>query len=108
MQKKKVLFHQGNTRYHKSIAIMATFGELHFELLLHSSYSLDLAPSNYCLFADQKRILQGKRFGSNEEVIAETEAYFEAKIKSFHKKGIEKLEKRWNECITLGVNYVDE
>ena len=48
-------------------------------------------------------MLQGKRFSSNEEVIAETEAYFEAKDKSFHKHGIEKLEKRWNDCITLKV-----
>ena len=55
---------------------------------------------NYWLFADLKKMLQGKRSSSNEEVIAETEAYFE--------KGIEKLEKHWNECITLEGNYVDE
>ena len=48
------------------------------------------------------------RFGFNEEVIAEAEAYFESKDESFYEKGIEKLEKRWNECITLERNYVDE
>ena len=53
-------------------------------------------------------MLQGKRFGSNEEVIVETEAYFESKDESFIRKGIEKLQKRWNECITLEGNYVDE
>ena len=53
-------------------------------------------------------MLQGKRFGSNEEVVAETEAYFESKDKWFYKKGIGKLEKRWNECITLEGNYVYE
>ena len=58
---------------------MAKLHELHFELLLHPSYSPDLAASNYWLFADHKRMLQGKRFGSNEEVILETEVYFEAK-----------------------------
>ena len=31
-------------------------------------------------------MLQGKRFGSNEEVIAETEGYFESKDESFYKK----------------------
>ena len=46
-------------------------------------------------------MLQGKRFGFNEEVIAETEAYLESKDESFYKKDIEKLEKRWNTCITL-------
>ena len=53
-------------------------------------------------------MLQGKRFDSNEEVIAETETYFESKDESFYKKGIEKLDKRWNEYITFGGNYVDE
>ena len=41
-------------------------------------------------------------------MIAETEAYFEAKDKSFYKKGIEMLEKHWNGCITFEGNYVDE
>ena len=50
----------------------------------------------------------GERFGSNEEVISETEAYFEAIDKSFYKKSIELLEKRWNQCITLERDYVDE
>ena len=108
MKKKKVLFHQDNAACHKSIATMAKLHELHFELLLHPPYSPDLASSNYWLFANLKRMLQGKRFGSNEEVILETEAYFEAKDKSFNKKGIELLEKHWNQCITLEGDHVDE
>ena len=53
-------------------------------------------------------MLQRKRFGSNEEVISETEAYLEAKDKNFYKKGIELLDKCWNQCITLEGDYVDE
>ena len=34
---------------------------------------------HYWLFANQKKVLQGKRFDFNEEVIAETEASFESK-----------------------------
>ena len=60
--------------------------ELHFELLPHQPYSPDLVPSNYWLYADLKRMLQGKRFSSNEEAILETRAYFKAKDKSFYKK----------------------
>ena len=108
MKKTKVLFHQDNALCHKSIAMMANLDELLFKLLLHPPYSPDLAPSDYWLFADLKRMLQGKRFGSNEEVILETEAYFETKDKSFYKKGIELLEKHWNQCLTLEGYYVDE
>ena len=57
-----------------------------FELLPCPPYSPDLALSDYLLSADLKRMLQGKRFGSNEEMISETNAYFEAKDKSFYKK----------------------
>ena len=84
----KVPFHQDNAPCHKSITVMTKLHELYFKLLLHSSYSPDLAPSDYWLFADLKRMLQGKRSGSNKEVISETETYFEAKNKSFYKKDI--------------------
>ena len=87
---------------------MAKLHELHFKLLSHPPYSRDLAPNDYWLFADLKRMLQGKRFGSNEEIISETEAYFVAKEKSFNKKGIKLLGKQWNQCITQEGDYVDE
>ena len=51
-------------------------------------------------------MLQGKIFGSNEQVIAVNEGHFEAKDKSFYKHGIEKLEKRWNNCIALEGDYL--
>ena len=85
---------------------MIKLNELSFELLPNPQYSPDLAPSDYWLFADLKKMLQGKRFGSNEQVIAETEAYFESKDESFYKKGIEKSENLRNECITLEGNLL--
>ena len=71
---------------------MAKLHELYFKLLPHPPYSPDLAPIDYRLFADLKRMLQAKRFGSNEEVILETEAYFEVKDKLFYKIERETLE----------------
>ena len=101
MKKEKVLFQQDNASCYKSITTMAKLHELHIELLLHPPYSPDLALSGKWLFADLKRMLQRKRFHSNEEVISETEVYFEAKDKLFYKKGIKLLEKHWNQCVTL-------
>ena len=82
MKKNKVLFHQNNAPCHKSIAKMAKLHELHFELLPHPPYSTDLASSDYYLLADLKRMLLGKRFGSNEEV----EYILRPKINRFTKK----------------------
>ena len=83
MKMKKVLFHQDNAPYQKSITSMTKLHELHFELIPYPSYSPDLAPGDCWLFADLKRMFQRKRFGSNEEMISETESNFEAKDKSF-------------------------
>ncbi|KAF7266270.1 hypothetical protein GWI33_020303 [Rhynchophorus ferrugineus] len=107
LKKKKVLLRQDNALCHKSVKTMAKIHELGFELIPNPSYSPDQAPSVYFLFSDLKRMLAGKKFSSNEEVIAETEAYFEAKSKSYYKNGIEKLEGHYNQCITLEGNFVE-
>jgi hypothetical protein len=52
-------------------------------------------------------MLAGKQFSTNEEVIAETETYFEAKEKSYYKNGIEKLYDRYNCCISLESIYIE-
>ena len=63
MNKKK-----DNALCHKLIATMAILHELHFKLLPHPTFPPDLPPSDY---PDLKRMLQGKRFASNKEVISE-------------------------------------
>lgn len=45
-----------------------------------------MAPNDFCLLTDIKQTLQGNIFGSNEEVIVATEAFFETKYKLFYKK----------------------
>ena len=88
MKKKKVLFHQDNALCHKPLRTMAKIHDLGFELLPHPPYSPDLAPSDFFLFSDLKSVLAEKKFGCNEEVVAETEAYFEAKPKEYYQNGI--------------------
>ncbi|XP_011251320.1 histone-lysine N-methyltransferase SETMAR-like [Camponotus floridanus] len=83
LAKKKVLFHQDNARAHTCVIAMAKFHELGYELLPHPPYSPD-----YFLFPNLKKWLGGKRFGSNDEVIAQTNAYFEGLDKSYYLEGI--------------------
>ncbi|CAF4952045.1 unnamed protein product [Pieris macdunnoughi] len=47
-----------------------------FELEPHPPHS-PASPSDFSLFSDLKRILVGQKFCSDEEVNAETDAYFE-------------------------------
>lgn len=106
--KKKVLFHQDNAPAHSSAVATAKLAELRYELLPHPPYSPDLAPSDFFLFPNMKKWLGGKRFTSNEEVITETEAYFEEFDKSYFSDGLKLLEYRWTKCIELKGDYVEK
>jgi hypothetical protein len=89
--------HQNNALCYKSIKTTAKLHELGCELLSHSLYSPNLAPSDFFLVKDLERMFAGKQFSTNEEVIAKTEAYLGAYLsKSYYK---------WNTCTYL-LTYV--
>ncbi|XP_011865157.1 PREDICTED: histone-lysine N-methyltransferase SETMAR-like, partial [Vollenhovia emeryi] len=74
--KKKILFHQDNTRVHTCMVAMSKLNELKFELLPHPPYSPDLAPSDFFLFPNLKKFLGGKKYKSNAEVENAVNQYF--------------------------------
>lgn len=108
LKKKKVLFHHDNAPAHSSRVVMAKIKQLRYELLPHPPYSPDLAPCDFFLFPNLKKWLGGKRFRSNDEVIAATEAYFNDFPKSYFLDGLLKLEYRWNKCKELKGDYVEK
>jgi len=106
--KKKVLFHHDNAPAHSSGVFAAKLHELRYELLPHPPYSPDLAPCDFFLFPNMKKWLAGKKFSSNEEVIAATEAYFGEFEKSYFLEGLKKWQERWEKCIFLKGDYVEK
>lgn len=56
------------------ILAAAKLDELGYELLPHPSYSPDLDPCDFSLFPNFKKSIGGKKFESNEKVIAGPEA----------------------------------
>jgi len=79
-----------------------------YELLEHPPYSSDLAPSNFHLFPNLKKFVTGKRFGSNEEVIAAVNEYFADLPESRFRNGFQLLEKCWTKCIELKGDYIEK
>jgi len=119
LAKKKVLFHQDNAQFHTYyiyIYIYIYICARHrwpnsmnsYELLPHLAYSLDVTSCNYFLFPNLKKWFGGKKFTTREQLIAETEAYFEGLDKSYYSDGLKKLENRWIKCIELKGNYVEK
>lgn len=102
-----VLFLQDNAPAHTAHHTLTKIDQIGFELLNHSPYSPDLAPSDYHLFPQLKKHLKGTKFGSNEEVIAATEAFLEGQPSHFYLEGLRKLEKRCAKCVNLRGEYVE-
>ena len=65
-----------------------------------SSSTLFLRFGSFRLFR-----LRGKRFSSNEEIIAATNEYFEEFDQNYFLESIKKLEYRYNKCIQLKGHY---
>ena len=103
MQKENVLFHQDNAPWHKSMKTMVKLDELSFELLPHSLYSQATTGS----LLTWKKCSRERDLAPVKKWLPK-QAYFETKDESFDKKIIKKLEKRWNEFITLEGNYIAE
>lgn len=106
LQKKKIIFHQDNAPAHTAQKTIAKISELKYELLQHPVYSP--APSDFWLFSHLKKFFRGKRFSSNEEVIAAVEGYFAGLSENHYRDGIHKLEERWNKCIEVERNYTEK
>jgi histone-lysine N-methyltransferase SETMAR len=80
---------------------IATFG---WERLDHAPYSPDLAPSDFHYSHALKRIVEGRRFTTNEEV----EAAVRNQDTDFYQQGFFKLVRLWDKCISIGGDYVEE
>ncbi|KYN14359.1 hypothetical protein ALC57_13526 [Trachymyrmex cornetzi] len=55
-----------------------------------------------------KKWFVGKKFSSNNKIIAETIAYFEDLNKSYYMERIKKFDHRWTKCISLKRDYVEK
>ena len=65
------------------------------EVLLHATYSPDLAPSDYHLFASMDHTLAEQHFDSYEDVKKWPDEWFAAKGEDVYWRDIHKLPERW-------------
>ena len=103
-----MLFHHENAPAYTSAIATAKLFDLRYEILPHPPYSPGLAPSEYFTFHNMKTWLGGKRFSSNEEIIAVRNEYFEGFDKNYFLKGIKTLEYCYNKWIQLKGDYVEK
>jgi hypothetical protein len=103
-----VCFLQDNVRPHTAALKMATLLKLKWDVLPHPQYSPDLAPSDYHLFRPMKRVLGGKGFWNNDEVIAGVQSWIHKQPKTFFETAIKKLPERWHKCMAVNRDYIEK
>jgi histone-lysine N-methyltransferase SETMAR len=101
-----VLLHHDNARPHTAGATQKRIQELQWEVLEHTPYSPDLAPSDFHLFGRLKKHFGGKCFGDDEEAETEVQKWLRQQSKDFCSAGFVALVKRWDKCNNVGGGYV--
>jgi histone-lysine N-methyltransferase SETMAR len=74
-----------------------TLEKMHREVLPHSAYSSDLAPSDFHLFDPLRGILGGKTFRADDEVKL-AQRWLEEQPKTLFERGIMKVPEEWQRC----------
>ena len=105
---KGVLLQQDNAGVHTCKVAMDAAERNGYELIPHSAYSPDLAPSDFFLFPNLKKNIRGLHFRSDEEVVTAVEEWVNGKYPDFFSSGLMALEHRWSKCITLQGNYIEK
>ncbi|XP_045459704.1 histone-lysine N-methyltransferase SETMAR-like [Melitaea cinxia] len=95
-----------NAQPHIAQQTVSKIQELGLEVLRHSPYSPDLAPTDFDFFQNLYNFLAGKKINTQEAVQNAFEEFVASRPAEFFKKGINKLPLRWQKCIESMGNYL--
>ena len=97
-----------NTRPHTAHASIDALETLKFEVLSHSPYSPDFAPSDFHFFPRLKRDHKGTHFTSDDEVKQAVTSWIKQRTPEFFIDGMRKLVLGWEKRIERQGDYVEK
>jgi transposase len=97
-----------NARPHNAHATIDALETLKFEVLSHSPYSPDLAPSDFHFFPHLKRDLKGTHFTSDDELKQAVMPQIKQRTPEFFIDGTCKLVLCLEKCIERQGDYVEK
>ena len=103
---KQHLLPSGNARPHVSLMTRQKLLQLGWEVLIHPSYSPDVAPSDFHLFCYLQNSLNGKNFNSLEDCKRHLEQFFAQKDKMFCEDGITELSEKWQKVVEQNGEHI--
>ena len=103
----KVIFLHDNARSHTAKRVKETIETFSWEILAHDTYSPDLAPSDYHLFASLGHALAEQRFTSFKNLREWLDNWIDLKDEQFYWHGIHHLPERWEKCVNSNGDYFE-
>jgi len=103
-----VLFLQDNASSHKADITHQKLADLHSEVLKYPTFSPDLAPSDYQLFPNFEKPLQGIKSFTNEDAMSAAYEWFADQPSAFYLCSLEKLEQKSKKCVQLKGEYTEQ
>ncbi|CAO4360666.1 unnamed protein product [Caenorhabditis nigoni] len=101
----RIYYLHDNARPHVAKTTKSLLTSFGWTVLAHPPYSPDLAPSDYHLFSDMQRSLEGTDFKTRDEVEKWMTTYFASKPAEFWRAGIQSLQNRWQTVIDKDGQY---
>uniref|UniRef100_A0A0K0FRE7 Histone-lysine N-methyltransferase SETMAR n=1 Tax=Strongyloides venezuelensis TaxID=75913 RepID=A0A0K0FRE7_STRVS len=103
-RKGPILLHD-NARPHVSKNTLQKLNELKFEILSHSPYSPDLAPTDFFFFKHLDLFLKEKVFKNDEGIKSAFDDFTASREFNFYSNGINKIVSRWERCVLFNDSY---
>jgi histone-lysine N-methyltransferase SETMAR len=103
-----ILLLQDNAPVHTAQVAKRAVRDMGFEELNHPPYSPDLAPSDFYLFKDLKKVLRGRRFSGEEDMKSAVDEHFAENVSEYFLRGIKQLYGRCERCIETDGDYIEK
>lgn len=104
----RIILHQDNAPSHRANSTLLEISLLGFELLPHPPYSPDLAPMDFKVFPEVKKLLRGRYFDNAQELQLETRSI----VSKFSSDWYDDVFKKWiyrhRKCVATSGDYVEK
>ena len=102
-----MILQHDNARPHDVKPVKTYLETLKWEVLPHSPYSLDIAPSDYYLFRSMAHGLADQQFRSYKDIEKCLNSWIASKDEHFYRNGIRSLPEIWAKVVANDGQYVE-